>query len=92
MFAFVNFSGAQFHFYMENQVSICRPTEDGFEVYSSTQWLDLVQNGIANVLGVKNSSSINVHVKQLGGAYGKIIFSFVLRFLTHLILINKVVK
>ena len=62
--------GTQFHFYMENQNAIAEPNEDGFDVSCSTQWIDFVQNGIAQVLGLSNVSSINVRVKQLGGAYG----------------------
>jgi xanthine dehydrogenase/oxidase len=62
--------GSQFHFYMEGQVALCRPTEDGFEIYSSTQWLDYVLKSATQVLGIKNSSSIEVKTKQLGGSYG----------------------
>ncbi len=64
------FLDTQFHFYMEQQNAVAEPTEDGFDIHSSTQWLDLVQNGVAQVLGLSNSSTINVKVKQLGGAYG----------------------
>ena len=55
---------------MLGQVSICKQTEDGYEVWSSTQWLDFVQNSVAAALGIKKSSSIDVKTKQLGGAYG----------------------
>ncbi len=64
------FLDTQFHFYMEQQNAVAEPTEDGFDIHSSTQWLDLVQNGVAQMLGIPNSSCINVKVKQLGGAYG----------------------
>ena len=62
--------GSQYHFYMEGQVSVCRPTEDGLEIHSSTQWLDYVLKSAVQVLGIQNSSSIEVKTKQLGGAYG----------------------
>jgi xanthine dehydrogenase molybdopterin-binding subunit B len=63
--------GTQFHFYLENQIAIASPTDDGFEIYSSTQYIDLVQEVVAIVLGNSmNASKINVLVKQLGGAYG----------------------
>jgi hypothetical protein len=59
----------QYHFYMENQVAEAEPTDDGLDVNCGTQWLDLVQNGVAQVLGV-SGNKINVKIKQLGGAYG----------------------
>ena len=62
--------GSQYHFYMEGQVAVCKPTEDGLEIHSSTQWLDYVLQSATQVLGIKNSSSIEVKTKQLGGAYG----------------------
>jgi xanthine dehydrogenase/oxidase len=55
---------------MENQVAYCSPNEDGFDLYSSTQFTDFVQSAVAQVLGLKKSSSLNVKVMQLGGAYG----------------------
>lgn len=64
------FLDTQFHFYMENQNAVCEQTDDGFEIQSSTQFVDLVQNAVAQVLGVPNASCINVKVKQVGGGYG----------------------
>ncbi|KAL3841842.1 hypothetical protein ACJMK2_019941 [Sinanodonta woodiana] len=61
--------GGQYHMHMETQISICIPTDDGMNVYSSTQWIDGVQSAISQVTGMKRSS-INVEVKRLGGAYG----------------------
>ena len=60
----------QFHFYMESQVAVCQLNEEGIDVYSSTQWVDYLQNAVANALGLSNVSSVNVKVKQLGGGFG----------------------
>jgi len=35
-----------------HQACVCRPTEDGMDVYASTQWLELTQQSVAMVLGV----------------------------------------
>jgi xanthine dehydrogenase/oxidase len=65
------FLDTQFPFYMENQNAFVEPTDDGFDVYCSTQWLNIVQNAVAQVLNLNDHSNcINVKVKQLGGAYG----------------------
>lgn len=64
------FLDTQFHFYMEPANATAEPTEDGLDIHCPTQWTDLVQNGIAQLLGMASSSKINVFVKQLGGAYG----------------------
>lgn len=62
--------GAQFHIYMESQVSVCKPTEDGVDVDSSTQHPTLIQYAISYALGLKNVSNVNVRTKQVGGGYG----------------------
>ncbi|KAK7111653.1 xanthine dehydrogenase-like [Littorina saxatilis] len=61
--------GTQYHFYMENQVSLCVPSEDGVDLYSSTQNLDQVQAAVATVLG-KTDNFVNMHVPRLGGGFG----------------------
>ncbi|XP_055334051.1 uncharacterized protein LOC129585412 [Paramacrobiotus metropolitanus] len=61
--------GAQFHFHMETQAAVCRPTEDGIDVEAATQWVDSVQDGVAQVLGM-TKSRVNVQVKRIGGSYG----------------------
>ncbi|XP_001654510.2 xanthine dehydrogenase [Aedes aegypti] len=59
----------QFHFSMEPQVCICVPTEDGMDVYSSTQWIDICQIAISQALNVPENS-LNFYIRRLGGAFG----------------------
>ncbi|XP_063894594.1 xanthine dehydrogenase [Helicoverpa armigera] len=61
--------GTQYHYYMEPQTCVVRPTEDGLEVTSSTQWLDLTNVSIAQCLNIP-VNSIQVIVRRVGGAYG----------------------
>ena len=60
----------QYHYTMETQTAICVPGEHGtMDVYSSTQWLDIAQMAIAQMLNVKESS-INMIVRRIGGGFG----------------------
>ncbi|CAB3359533.1 Hypothetical predicted protein [Cloeon dipterum] len=61
--------GSQYHMHMETQTCLVVPTEDGLDVYSATQWMDHVQQVIAEFLNIKESS-INITVRRLGGGYG----------------------
>lgn len=61
--------GSQYHFHMETQTALVIPLEDCYTVYSATQWTDSVQAAVADVLGV-STSSVDVSVKRIGGAYG----------------------
>ena len=42
----------QYHYYMEPQTCIVKPSEDGFDVYASTQWIDLTNVAIAECLNI----------------------------------------
>lgn len=61
--------GSQYHFTMETQACFCIPTADGLEVYSSTQWMDLVQNAIALSCLIP-LNKLKMQVTRLGGAFG----------------------
>ena len=47
--------GNQYHFFMENHVTLCVPLEDGMDVYCSTQDQDAVQSTLASVLNYNKS-------------------------------------
>ncbi|KAJ2951443.1 hypothetical protein O0L34_g13596 [Tuta absoluta] len=59
----------QYHFTFELQTCVAKPTEDGMEIYSSTQWLDLVNVAVAESLKIPENR-INVIVRRVGGGYG----------------------
>ena len=48
---------------------MCEPTEDGYKIECTTQYIDSVQSGVAKVLGEK-SSALDIQVKQIGGGFG----------------------
>ena len=42
----------QYHFCMENLVSVAVPTEEGIKVYAATQWTNLIQMSLSKVLNL----------------------------------------
>lgn len=55
---------------MEPQTTFCAPNDDGgLNVYSATQWFDLIQIAIAKSLKMQQSK-IHGQFKRLGGSYG----------------------
>ncbi|GAB0096601.1 hypothetical protein DMENIID0001_121300 [Sergentomyia squamirostris] len=61
--------GPQYHYHMETHTALAIPVEDGIDLYPSTQWMDLVQRVVAQVLGWKENS-INIRVRRIGGSFG----------------------
>ncbi|MDQ1157028.1 xanthine dehydrogenase large subunit [Sphingomonas sp. SORGH_AS 950] len=62
--------GGQDHFYLEGQVALARPGEDGqIHITSSTQHPSEVQHLVADLLGV-TSADVTVEVRRMGGAFG----------------------
>ena len=63
-------TGAQDHFYLETQVSLAAPGEDGaVHLWSSTQHPTEVQTLVAEVLGVGRQMVV-VEVPRMGGGFG----------------------
>ena len=62
--------GGQDHFYLEGQVSLAVPGEDGdVLVYCSTQHPSEVQHNVAKVLG-RPDNAVTVEVRRMGGGFG----------------------
>ncbi len=62
--------GGQEHFYLEGQVSLAIPGEDGdMLVHCSTQHPSECQHLIAKVLGLPDAA-VTVEVRRMGGAFG----------------------
>jgi len=62
--------GGQEHFYLEGQISIAEPTEDGgMLVFSSSQHPSEVQKLVAEVLGI-SLNNVVVDTRRMGGAFG----------------------
>ncbi|XP_046576122.1 probable aldehyde oxidase 2 [Haliotis rubra] len=61
--------GSNYHFYMENQVTVCVPSEERLDVYSSTQSSELTQGAVSMVTGLPMNNII-VTVPRLGGSFG----------------------
>jgi xanthine dehydrogenase large subunit len=62
--------GGQEHFYLEGQVALAVPGEDGdMFVFSSTQHPTEVQHVVARVLGVADNA-VTTEVRRMGGGFG----------------------
>ena len=62
--------GGQDHFYLEGQVSLALPVEDGrLHVHCSTQHPSEVQRLIADMLGL-SFAEVTVEVRRMGGGFG----------------------
>jgi len=62
--------GGQEHFYLEGQVAMALPGEDGaMQIWSSTQHPTEVQKLVSSVLGV-TQSKVTVDVRRMGGGFG----------------------
>jgi xanthine dehydrogenase large subunit len=62
--------GGQDHFYLEGQIAIAIPQEDGaMLVHSSTQHPTEVQQIVAHALGI-HANSVTVHCRRMGGGFG----------------------
>ncbi|XP_014098505.3 uncharacterized protein [Bactrocera oleae] len=61
--------GLQYHFFMEPHTAAVIPFEGGLEIYATTQWMDLLQGVLTELLDMKNNE-IQVKVRRLGGAFG----------------------
>jgi xanthine dehydrogenase large subunit len=63
-------TGGQDHFYLEGQVSLALPQEDGdILLHTSTQHPSEVQHLVAQVLG-RLDNAVTVEVRRMGGAFG----------------------
>jgi len=62
--------GGQDHFYLEGQIALAIPGEDGdMLVHSSTQHPSEVQHMVASVLGV-GAHAVTIEVRRMGGGFG----------------------
>ncbi|XP_037617344.1 aldehyde oxidase 6 isoform X1 [Sebastes umbrosus] len=78
--------GGQEHFYMETQSMLVVPVgeETEFNAYVSTQAPTIIQDAIAETLGIP-SNRVTCHVKRIGGAFGgKVVKTAILASITSL--------
>ena len=62
--------GGQEHFYLEGQIALATPQDDGaMHVFSSTQHPSEVQHVVARVLGLPDAF-VTAEVRRMGGAFG----------------------
>lgn len=63
------FVNGQYHYTMETLTTVGTTSDQGIEIFSSTQWPDSIHAIVAKVVKVLESSVI-VHSKPVGGGYG----------------------
>ncbi len=61
--------GGQEHFYLEGQVALALPQEDGMHVHSSTQHPSEIQHKVAEALGLP-MHAVRSEVRRMGGGFG----------------------
>ena len=62
--------GGQEHFYLEGQVSLAIPGEDGeITLFATTQHASDTQEVVARILGLE-ANGVRVHVRRMGGGFG----------------------
>jgi xanthine dehydrogenase large subunit len=63
-------SGGQDHFYLEGQIALAVPQEDGgMHVHTSTQHPGEVQHMVSRALGI-DACAVVVHCRRMGGGFG----------------------
>ncbi|XP_030572036.1 aldehyde oxidase 4-like [Drosophila novamexicana] len=60
---------SQYHFTMEPQTTVVVPVEQGLQVWSATQWMDVTQTCISRMLKL-DANAVQLQVRRIGGAYG----------------------
>jgi xanthine dehydrogenase large subunit len=61
--------GGQEHFYLEGQVALALPQDDGMHVISSTQHPSEIQHKVAEALGLP-MAQVRAEVRRMGGGFG----------------------
>ena len=61
--------GGQEHFYLEGQIAIALPQEDGVHIISSTQHPTEIQHKVAHALHLP-MSAVRVETRRMGGGFG----------------------
>lgn len=61
--------GGQYHYTLETQACHCEPVDGGLRLRSATQWPDLVQVAVAQMLRLREADVL-VESRHVGGAYG----------------------
>lgn len=62
-------ASTQYHHYMETQQCVCVPSEDGMDIYSSSQWADTAHVAVSEFLN-EPQNTLNFSTRRIGGAFG----------------------